>query len=106
MQLGIFTITPALGIILPNGYHVITIDCVPEIAGKFDEEICLDITDRDMNQYPNGIVYKLSCDAVFPTISHSNEIFEEHTIISNISSFDPKVVRTPSLLYLNSLINA
>jgi hydrocephalus-inducing protein len=92
LQLGIFTITPALGIILPNGYHVITIDCVPEIAGKFEEEICLDITDRDMNQYPNGIVYKLSCDAVFPTILHSNEIFEEHTIISNISSFDPKVV--------------
>lgn len=72
---------------------VFTVDCAPESAGKYDEELTLEITDRNMNEYPNGIMYKLSAEAVYPAISNSAEMFEEHTIIPNTSVLDAKMVK-------------
>lgn len=92
LQFGVYTITPAVGIILQNGHQVITIDCSPEFAGKFEEDLVIDISDRNMNQYPNGIFYKLTAEAIYPTILNSIEIFEEHTIIPNVSILDSKNV--------------
>lgn len=37
LQLGAFTIFPAFGIILPNGHQTVTVDCVAESQGRFDE---------------------------------------------------------------------
>ncbi len=92
--MGIFTITPAYAIILPNGHQVITIECAPEgISGKFEEELCFDITDRNMEKNPNGLIYKLTAEATFPSIYHSVDIFEEHTIIPTITALDPRMVR-------------
>jgi hypothetical protein len=45
-----------------------------------------------MLEYPNGIVYKLNCEVIYPTIANSIETFEEHTIIPNMASFDAKMV--------------
>lgn len=93
LQMGIFTITPAFAIILPNGHQVITIECAPEQSGKFEEELSFEITDRNMDQYPNGLLYKLTAEATHPTITNSLDIFEEHTIIPNITALDPRMVR-------------
>ena len=82
-------------------YQVITVDCAPETAGKHEEDLVIDITDRNMNEYPNGILYKLSCDAAFPSISNTIEMFEEHTIIPNMSALDPRMV---SSNFLNNMI--
>lgn len=92
MQAGIFTITPAFAIILPNGHQVITIECAPEQAGKFEEQLCFDITDRNINLYPNGIIYNLTAEAAHPAINNSLDIFEEHTIIPNITAIDPRMM--------------
>jgi len=92
LQIGIFTITPAFAIILPNGHQVITIECAPEQAGKFEEQLCFDITDRDMYKHPNGIIYSLTAEAAHPTICNSLEIFEEHTVIPNITALDPRMM--------------
>ena len=93
VQTGIYTIAPAMGIILSNGFQVITIDCAPEAPGKYEEDLVIDITDRNMAEYPNGVMYKLSAEATYPSISNSIEMFEEHTIVSNITALDPKIVR-------------
>lgn len=37
LQLGMFTIFPAFGIILPNGHATVTVDCAPEATGKCEE---------------------------------------------------------------------
>ena len=37
LQLGMFTIFPAFGIVLPNGHATITVDCAPENTGKCEE---------------------------------------------------------------------
>jgi hypothetical protein len=100
LQVGIYTITPAFAIILQNGHQVITIDCAPEQAGKFDEDIVFDITDRNMQKYPNGIIYKLNCEAVMPIISNTIDLFEEHTIIPNMLALNPKMVFVFVLLIL------
>lgn len=92
LQVGIYTITPAFAIILQNGHQVITIDCAPENAGKFEEELVIDITDRSMQEYPNGVIYKLCAEATFPSLTHTTETFEEHTIIQNMSAMDPRMV--------------
>jgi hydrocephalus-inducing protein len=91
-QVGVYTITPAYGLILQNGHQAITVDCAPETSGKFEEELLIDITDRNTNQYPNGIVYRFFVEAVIPTIAITPDIFEEHTVIQNISALDPKTM--------------
>lgn len=52
-----------------------------------------------MQKYPNGIIYKLNSEAVLPFISNSIEMFEEHTIIPNMSALNPKMV------CLNEILN-
>ena len=37
LQLGMFTIFPAFGIVLPNGHATVTVDCAPESVGKCEE---------------------------------------------------------------------
>ena len=81
-----------MGLILPGGHQAITIDCSPETNGKHEEELVIDITDRDMNQWPNGIIYKLTAEATIPTIQITPDIFEEHTIIPNLAVLDQKTV--------------
>ncbi len=86
---------------MQNGHQVITIDCAPEQGGKFEEDIVFDITDRNMQKYPNGITYKLNCEAVMPIISNSIEMFEEHTIIPNLLALNPKMVWKIFFLQIN-----
>jgi hypothetical protein len=92
LQAGIYTITPAMGIILQNGHQIITVECAPEAPGRFEEDLAIDITDRNMQEYPNGLSYRLTSEAAYPVLNNSIEMFEEHTIIPNILAFDPKLV--------------
>ncbi|XP_053402100.1 hydrocephalus-inducing protein homolog isoform X11 [Mercenaria mercenaria] len=87
LQLGAFTIFPAFGIILPNGHQTITVDCVAESQGRFDEELSIDIADRDPTDHPGGISYKLLAEACIPSINVDDlgAIFEEHRVCKNLS---------------------
>ncbi len=53
-----------------------------------------------MSEYPHGIFYKLSCEAAYPSISNSIEMFEEHTIIPNLNALDPKMVRNTETILI------
>ncbi|KAL3860158.1 hypothetical protein ACJMK2_010318 [Sinanodonta woodiana] len=89
LQLGPFTIFPAFGIVLPGGHQTVTIDCVAEQIGKFDEELAIDIADRDPNINPGGIPYKLIAEACIPSINVDDigSIFEEHRICKNLNAW-------------------
>lgn len=100
LQFGIYTITPATAIVLASGHCVVTIDCAPEAPGKYEEDLVIDIVDRNMQEYPNGIPYRLCAEATYPSIVNTLEIFEEHTIVPNISALDPKLVIYFRLIYL------
>jgi hypothetical protein len=92
LQAGIYTITPAVGIILQNGHQIITVECSPEAPGKFEEELLIDITDRNIQEYPNGIIYRLTSEAALPCLLNSLEMFEEHTVIPNLLALNQKMV--------------
>ncbi|XP_046359897.2 hydrocephalus-inducing protein homolog isoform X3 [Haliotis rufescens] len=87
LQLGMFTIFPAFGIILPNGHQSITVDCVAENQGRSDEDISIDITERNPSDHLGGIPYKLLAEACIPAINVDDvgSIFEEHRICRNLS---------------------
>ncbi|XP_078527074.1 hydrocephalus-inducing protein homolog isoform X2 [Lissotriton helveticus] len=88
-SLGIFTVFPGFGAILPGGSQNITVECVPDQPGKSEELLAIDISDRDPNDYPNGIPYKLLADGCIPAFV-TNEIasiFEEHRICHNMHLF-------------------
>ncbi|KAH9493176.1 hypothetical protein Btru_021958, partial [Bulinus truncatus] len=87
LTLGMFTIFPAFGIILPNGNQVINVECIGETPGKEVQEICLEISDRDPNMYKGGIPYKLVAETCIPGINSDDigSIFEEHRICKNLT---------------------
>uniref|UniRef100_A0A2C9K9X8 HYDIN/VesB/CFA65-like Ig-like domain-containing protein n=1 Tax=Biomphalaria glabrata TaxID=6526 RepID=A0A2C9K9X8_BIOGL len=87
LTLGMFTIFPAFGIILPNGSQSITVECVGETPGKEVQEINLEISDRDPNYNKGGIPYKLVAETCIPGINVDDlgSIFEEHRICKNLT---------------------
>ncbi|XP_064641495.1 hydrocephalus-inducing protein-like isoform X2 [Lineus longissimus] len=89
LVLGMFTIYPAFGQVLPNNHQTINVECVAESAGKCEEEIAIDITDRDPKDHKEGIPYKLIAEACVPTINITDlgSIFEEHRVCKNLSIF-------------------
>ncbi|XP_074644164.1 hydrocephalus-inducing protein homolog [Tubulanus polymorphus] len=87
LVLGMFTIFPAFGSIQPNQSQTITVDCVAETPGKCEEEIVIDISDRDPKDHKDGIPYKLFAEACLPSINIGDvgSIFEEHRVCKNLS---------------------
>ncbi|XP_033116735.1 hydrocephalus-inducing protein homolog isoform X2 [Anneissia japonica] len=89
LQLGMFTVYPAYGMVAPGNQVVIQVDCLAESEGKGDEDIAIDIHDRDPAQSPQGIPYKLLAEACSPGINvvDITSVFEEHRICKNLSVF-------------------
>ncbi|XP_025115052.1 hydrocephalus-inducing protein-like isoform X4 [Pomacea canaliculata] len=89
LMLGMFTIFPAFGMITPNNQQVITVDCVAETQAHAEEELSIDITDRNPKAYPSGILYKLIAEACIPSINTDDigSIFEEHRICKSLNAW-------------------
>ncbi|CAF3973374.1 unnamed protein product, partial [Rotaria sp. Silwood1] len=91
LQVGPFTISPAFAMIMPGGNTTVSVECIPEsdVPRKFEEEIQIDIADKNPAEYPQGILYKLKSELIVPQIDTSDisSIFEEHRIVRNLSSF-------------------
>ncbi|XP_077982980.1 hydrocephalus-inducing protein homolog isoform X2 [Glandiceps talaboti] len=89
LQLGPFIVYPAFGMVMPGVSQQIQVDCAPEVVGKSEEDVSIDITDRDPTDHPQGIPYKLIAEACVPGIDLNDigAIFEEHRICKNLSVF-------------------
>uniref|UniRef100_A0A670KA82 HYDIN axonemal central pair apparatus protein n=1 Tax=Podarcis muralis TaxID=64176 RepID=A0A670KA82_PODMU len=88
-SLGIFTVSPGFGTIPPGGHQTITVDCIADAVGKFEEYMNIEITDRDPDDNPGGIQYSLLAESCVPgfVMDDMGSIFEEHRICnsSNLS---------------------
>ena len=80
LVLGIFTVNQACGVIVAGQSQTITVDCAGDKPGKFEEELSIEISDRDKNSQP--VLYKLGCEILNPGINTTDmaSIFEEHRI--------------------------
>ncbi|CAF0941486.1 unnamed protein product [Adineta steineri] len=91
LQVGPFIISPAFAMVIPGASSTVSVECISEsdVPRKFDEEILIDIADRNPVEYPKGLVYKLKSELIVPQIDTSDisSIFEEHRIVRNLSSF-------------------
>ncbi|KAI1889973.1 hypothetical protein AGOR_G00168420 [Albula goreensis] len=83
--MGVFTVYPGFGVLGPGAQQVVTVDCVADQTGKWEEFIVLDIPDRDPSDHPDGIPYQLVAEVCVPEIMYKDfaTIFEEHRICKN-----------------------
>ncbi|KAG5451827.1 Hydrocephalus-inducing, partial [Clonorchis sinensis] len=90
LQAGLFTISPASGSIPPGGTQTINIDCSAESQGISQEEIAIEISDRNATLYPYGVPFTLKAEAHMPSIETDDitTIFEEHRICHDLSMLD------------------
>ncbi|KAJ7360563.1 hypothetical protein OS493_015667 [Desmophyllum pertusum] len=92
LQLGMFTVYPAVGSVQAGASVQVTVDMIAENPGFSEEDIAIDISDRPPTDHPQGIPYKLIGEACIPgitTIAHDTvgSIFEEHLIVKQLNLF-------------------
>ncbi|XP_047678536.1 hydrocephalus-inducing protein-like isoform X5 [Tachysurus fulvidraco] len=87
LPLGLFSLSPCLGTLSAGDQQVVTVDCVAEQVGCWEECLVVDITDRDPSDSPGGILYRLLAEVCMPGIAHEDiaSIFEEHRLCKNSS---------------------
>ncbi|KAL2094103.1 hypothetical protein ACEWY4_011415 [Coilia grayii] len=83
---GVFTLVPSFGMVSPGGMQVVSVECVAEQAGLWQEYLAVDISDRDPLDYPGGIPYRIVAEVCMPgIIKEAASIFEEHHICKSSS---------------------
>ncbi|XP_053355859.1 hydrocephalus-inducing protein-like [Clarias gariepinus] len=85
LPMGLFSLSPCFGVLPPGAQQVVTVDCVAEQVGCWQESLVVDITDRDPFDSPEGILYNLLAEVCMPGIAHKDtaSIFEEHRLCKN-----------------------
>lgn len=71
------------GTISSNSQQTVTVECLAENAGRCEELLAIDVSDRAPSEPP--VYYKLSGEVVIPGFVHTdvNTIFEEHLIVAD-----------------------
>ncbi|XP_068026157.1 hydrocephalus-inducing protein-like [Melanerpes formicivorus] len=83
-----FTVSPAFGSILPGEQQLVTVDCAAELPGPCQEQLLIDISNRDPRDNPLGIPYTLLAESCLPAFLADDleSIFEGHQICSSSSN--------------------
>ncbi|XP_043979545.1 hydrocephalus-inducing protein homolog [Gambusia affinis] len=86
LNLGIFCLSPSNGNVQPGTQQNITVVCVADQLGSWNQGLVIDIVGRDPSEQPDGIVYRLLAEVCKPGIVVDPEyIFEEHYLCENSS---------------------
>ena len=80
LVLGMFSINPAFGSVSPGQTQVISVDCIADKAGKFEELLAIEISDQQKDTPPEN--YKICGEVMVPGINITDvgSIFEEHRV--------------------------
>lgn len=63
---GVFSVSPCDINLQPGGQQVVTVNCVAEQVGNWNQGLLIDISDRDPSDQPDGIVYRLLAEVCKP----------------------------------------
>ncbi|XP_034061831.1 LOW QUALITY PROTEIN: hydrocephalus-inducing protein homolog [Gymnodraco acuticeps] len=89
--MGLFSVSPCNGSLHPGSQQVVTVECVSDQLGSWNQGLLIDISDRDPLDHPDGIPYKLLAEVCKPGISlDMASIFEEHHLCNNSSQLSSK----------------
>uniref|UniRef100_A0A3B4VD89 HYDIN axonemal central pair apparatus protein n=1 Tax=Seriola dumerili TaxID=41447 RepID=A0A3B4VD89_SERDU len=84
LTIGVFSVSPCTGSLQPGSQQVVTVDCVAEQLGNWNQGLLIDISDRDPSDQPDGIPYRLLSEVCKPGIVlDMASIFEEHHLCHN-----------------------
>ncbi|CAB1432186.1 unnamed protein product [Pleuronectes platessa] len=79
LTLGVFSVSPCVGILQPESQQVVTVDCAADQLGNWSQGLLIDVSDRDPSDQPEGIPYRLLANVCKPDIVlDMASIFEEH----------------------------
>ncbi|KAG7229797.1 hypothetical protein INR49_012446 [Caranx melampygus] len=79
LTMGVFSLSPCSGSLLPGCQQVVTVNCVAEQLGNWNQGLLIDISDRDPSDQPEGIPYRLLSEVCKPgVVLDMSSIFEEH----------------------------
>ncbi|XP_047205151.1 hydrocephalus-inducing protein homolog isoform X6 [Girardinichthys multiradiatus] len=86
LNMGVFTLSPYTGNLQPGSQQQITVVCVAEQLGIWNQGLLIDISGRDPSDQPDGIPYRLFAEVCKPGIVvDPTSIFEEHYLCQNSS---------------------
>ncbi|XP_037539075.1 hydrocephalus-inducing protein homolog [Nematolebias whitei] len=81
---GLFSVSPCSGSIQPKSQQQVTVDCVAEQQGSWNQCLLIDISGRDPTLQPDGLQYRLLAEVFKPSILlDMASIFEEHFLCHN-----------------------
>ncbi|KAJ8247379.1 hypothetical protein GJAV_G00245710 [Gymnothorax javanicus] len=102
IAMGVFTVAPGFGALAPGAQQVVTVDCVADQMGKWEECLVLDIADRNPADHPDGIPYQLAAEVCVPEIMSKDfsSIFEEHRICKSSQLLQCEEYREAPGVYL------
>ncbi|XP_064020126.1 hydrocephalus-inducing protein homolog [Pogoniulus pusillus] len=85
LTVGMFTVSPAFGCILPGHQQAVTVECAAGVPGPCQEQLLIDISGRDPRDNPLGIPYSLVAESCLPAFVTNDveSIFEEYQICSS-----------------------
>lgn len=86
---GPFVIYPGFGTVQPGQNVTVVIDCAVEQVKKHEEFLAIEISDRDPDDNPGGIPYKLLSEGCMPTIDVNSihQVFEEQRVVQSSLAF-------------------
>ena len=84
--LGMYSISPAFGAILPGQTQTITVDCIADKPGLNHENLAIEISDLPRETPP--INYRISGEVLVPGIEANDAglIFEEHRVCKKLGA--------------------
>ncbi|XP_008409888.1 hydrocephalus-inducing protein homolog isoform X2 [Poecilia reticulata] len=84
LNLGIFCLSPCSGNVQPATQQQISVVCLADQLGIWNQGLLIDIAGRDLSEQPDGIAYRLLAEVCKPGIVIDPEyIFEEHYLCQN-----------------------
>lgn len=85
LEVGCFSLSPATASVAPGTSQTVTVVFrAGQVAGTFRETVSIDVTDRDVADFPaGGMPYELAGEACVPGIAAEDfeGIFEEHLVV-------------------------
>jgi hypothetical protein len=86
--LGDFTITPSNGTVPVGGVVKLNVEFNAENGGTAYEVLCVDVSDRDPSDQPDGIPFELLAESCVPGINTTDlgSIFEEQQIVKRLDA--------------------
>ncbi|XP_035275425.1 hydrocephalus-inducing protein homolog [Anguilla anguilla] len=102
VTMGVFTVSPGFGALGPGAQQVVTVDCVADQTGRWEEFLVLDVADRDPADHPDGAPYRLVAEVCVPEIlcKDFSSIFEEHRICESSRLLHCEQYREAAGVYL------